>query len=105
MNNLLIIDKNGCFMLKQDVIFKITNFERKLKQLEEEKEKFKKAIITEMEKEGITKLETDFFTIKYISGGYKQVFDTKEFRKIHGDIFDEFIKLSEVKPSIRIKLK
>ena len=105
MENLITVDKNGCVLLKNDTILKITEFERKIKQLEKEKEKFKKAIITEMEKEGIDKIETDFFTIKYIPGGYKQIFDAKEFRKKHGDVFDEFIKLSEVKSSIRIKLK
>jgi hypothetical protein len=103
----LIKRENGISILDAEVSKKIAKFERQLKAIKEQEEKLKTAILEEMEKQGIVKLEdeTSGLTINYITKTYRENFDSKKFRKDHPEMYDEYIKMSTVKSSIRIKIE
>lgn len=103
----LIKRENGISILDAEVSRKIAEFERQLKAIKEQEEKLKTAIIEEMERQGIVKLEdeTSGLTINYIAKTYRENFDSKKFRKDHPEMYDEYIKMSSVKSSIRIKVE
>lgn len=103
----LIKRENGISILDAEVSKKIAEFERQLKAIKEQEEKLKTAILEEMEKQGIVKLEdeTSGLTISYIAKTYRENFDSKKFRKDHPEMYDEYIKMSSVKSSIRIKVE
>lgn len=103
----LIKRENGISILDAEVSKKIAEFERQLKAIKEQEEKLKTAILEEMEKQGIVKLEdeTSGLTINYIAKTYRENFDSKKFRKDHPEMYDEYIKMSSVKSSIRIKIE
>lgn len=105
MNELIKIE-NGNSMLDVDVSNKIAEFERQIKLIEEQKEALKEAIKAEMEARGILKIEdaTNGLTITYIAPSHRESFDSKKFKAENPDMYDEYVKLTPVKSSIRIKI-
>ena len=83
----------------------IAEFEKMAKEIKAKEDELKKAILTEMESKGIIKLETDELTISYVASTDRETFDSKKLRADNPDLYDEYIRMSTVKPSIRIKLK
>ena len=83
----------------------LADFEREAKAIEEKQKALKKRILTEMEKHGIIKIETDDVTITYIAPTTRETFDSKAFKASNPDLYDEYIKIGSVAPSIKIKVK
>ena len=104
MNN-LIKYKAGTALLDPDVCAQIIELERALKALKQQSDDLKQAILDEMERKNILKIDTDDLTITYIASTDKATFDSKTFKKDHADLYDEYVKLTAVKSSIRIKVK
>lgn len=105
MNGLIKIE-NGNSILDIAVSNQIAEFERQIKLLKEQEENLKEAIKAEMEAKGILKVEdtTNGMTISYIAPTTRETFDSKKFKADNPDIYDEYVRLSPVKSSIRIKL-
>ena len=105
MENLIIIE-NGTSLLDVAVSNKIAEFERAMKEIKEQEEALKEAIKAEMEARGILKIEdaTNGMTISYIAPTYRETFDSKKFKAEKPDMYDEYVKISPVKSSIKIKL-
>lgn len=105
MNDLIKIE-NGVSLLNADVSNKIAEFERQMKLIEEQEKALKEAIKAEMEARGILKIEdtTNGMTISYIAPTFRETFDGKKFKAEHSEMYDEYVKISPVKSSIKIKL-
>lgn len=103
----LIRMENGVSILDIETSNKIAEFERQLKAVKDAEEELKKAILHEMETKGIVKLEDEVngLTITYIAETHRETFDSKKFKVDNPDMYDEYIRMSPVKPSIRIKLR
>jgi hypothetical protein len=99
--------ENGISVLDARASGKIAEFERQLKAIKEQEEKLKKAILEEMESKGIIKVEDEIsgISITYVAESYRETFDSKKFRADNPDMYDDYIRMSPVKPSIRIKVK
>lgn len=104
MNELITVD-NGVALLDADASHLIAEFERVIADLKEKEETFRQQILDEMEKKGIKKLETDEITVTYKASYDREKFDSKQFRADHADLYDDYVSMSPVKPSITIKLK
>ena len=102
----LIRIENGNSILDTSVSNKIAEFERQIKVIEEQEKALKEAIKAEMEARGILKIEdaTNGMTISYIAPTYRETFDSKKFKADKPDMYDEYVKRSPVKSSIKIKL-
>lgn len=92
-------------ILNPEIATKIVEFEKMAKEIKEKEDEIKKNILEAMENIGIVKIENDDFVISYIAPTDRETFDTKSFREAHEDLYDEFVKLTPVKSTIRIKLK
>lgn len=101
----LIRVENEIAILDPLVSEKVADFERKIKLLKEEEDKLKEAILKEMEENQIIKLDTQDLLISYIAPTDRETFDSKTFKADHQDIYDEYVKMTPVKSSIRIKVK
>lgn len=101
----LIKVENENAILNLDVSKKIAEFERKIKEIKEQEDSLKSMILKEMEANNILKLETDDLMISYIAPSDRETFDSKTFKAEHQDLYDEYIKMTPVKSSIRIKVK
>lgn len=102
MNNLIKIE-NG--QLDQTTIQTLVEFERMAKQIKEQEDELKRQILEAMERNGIIKIDSPDLLINYISETDRETFDSKRFRAEYPELYDDFVKLSTVKPSIRIKVK
>lgn len=83
----------------------IAEFERQIKMLEAKRDGMKKRILEEMEANGILSIETDDLHITYVAPTSRESFDSKAFRKDNPDLYDEYVKISQVSASIRMKVK
>lgn len=101
----LIKVENDLPVLDNDTAYQIAEFERQIKLLEEQEKKLKQAILDEMEAKGFIKIETDVLTITYVAATDREKFDSKKFRAENPDLYDEYVSMTPVKPSIRIKVK
>lgn len=103
----LIKRENGLSILDAGVSDKIANFERQLKAIKKQEDALKQAILEEMESKGIIKLEDEItgLSITYVAETTRESFDSKAFRKDNPDVYDEYVRMSPVKSSIRIKVK
>jgi hypothetical protein len=104
MNDLITMNE-GTALLDPEVSAKIAEFERKAKEIKEAEDALKAKILEEMESKDIIKITTNEFTISYIAPTDRETFDSKRFKAEHTDLFDEYVKMSPVKSSVRIKLK
>ena len=101
----LIKVENEIGILDTEVSKKVAEFEKAIKEIKEKEEELKQNILTEMENKNILKLETDDLTITYIAPAERETFDSKKFREENPGLYDEYVKFSPVKSSIRVKVK
>ena len=101
----LIKIENENAILNLDISKKIAQFEKTMKELKEQEDELKKAILEEMETKNIIKVESDDLMISYIASTDRETLDSKRLKEEHQDLYDEYIKMTPVKSSIRIKVK
>jgi hypothetical protein len=101
----LIKIENKTALLAPETAEKIVRFETAMKRLKEQEDELKQAILAEMEAKNIIKLDTDELVINYIASTDRETFDSKAFRSEHADLYDQYVKLTQVKASIRVKVK
>lgn len=101
----LIKIENEIAILEPEVSEKIADFERQIKVIKEQEDNLKQAILEEMEANQIIKLDAPDILISYVASSDRETFDSKTFKADHQDLYDEYVKMTPVKASIRIKLK
>ena len=102
----LIKIENGTSLLDMEVSQKIVEFERQIKLIKEAEDALKEMIKAEMEARGILKVtdEANGMTISYVASTSRETFDSKKFKADNPDLFDEYVRFTPVKSSIRIKI-
>ena len=101
----LIRVENNVALIKPEVSIALAEFERQVKELKAKEDALKQRILEEMESNGILKIETDDLVISYVAPTSRESFDSKAFKKNNPDLYDEYITISPVKASVRMKLK
>ena len=101
----LIKIKNNEINLNEETSKKLAEFELKIKEIKEQEDKIKQSILKEMEEKNIIKIETDDVMISYVAPTDRETFDSKLFREEYSALYDEYVKITPVKSSIRIKVK
>lgn len=99
----LMILKNG--VLDQEIVKKIIKFEKQVKKIKDQEDAIKEEILKAMENTGLKKIESDLLNITYIEPTTRETFNLKEFKKDYEELYNQYINISVVKPSIRIKIK
>ena len=99
----LITIENG--KIAQRTVDFIKEVESQMKALKEQYDGFKTALLEAMEKNGVLKLDCDGVKITYIAETERESFDSKQFKEDMPDLYDEYVKFSKVKPSVRIKVE
>lgn len=104
MDELIRVDQNTV-LLNPQVSNNLAEFERMAKEIKAKRDELVQRILEEMEKHGLLKVETDDLTITYVAPYDKETFDSKAFRKDNPDLYDEYVKISTVKASVRMAVK
>jgi regulator of replication initiation timing len=104
MDKLIRMEQNTA-LLNPEVSNKLAEFERAVKEIKAKQDELKQRILAEMEEHGILKIDTDQLTITYVAPTSRETFDSKAFRKDNPDLYDEYVKISTVSASVRMKVK
>ena len=91
--------------LSQDSKKWLWALEKQRKLINDEYDNFKTELLKAMEENGVVKIENEDLIISYIASGEKETFDSKSFKKDHSEMYDQYVKFTPVKSSIRIKVK
>ena len=104
MNN--IIERTGSDVaFSEEVCEKIVSLEKQAKEIKRQQDSMKAEILDAMQKNGVIKIDNEFLKIAFIPEHDAEKFDSKTFKEENPDIYDSYVKLSKVKPSIRITVK
>ena len=104
MNN--IIERAGAdVVFSEEVCERIISLEKQAKEIKKQQDSMKKEILDAMQKYGVLKIDNEFLKIAFIPEHDSEKFDSKTFKEENPDIYDSYVKLSKVKPSIRITVK
>ena len=93
----LVIAKEACEV--------ISNFERQMKAIKKEYDAYKQALLDSMETYGIKKIDTDDFVVSYVAPTERISLDSKKVEAEYPDVYQECLKVSDVKSSVRVKLR
>lgn len=89
--------------IPKDTQIDFCGYMKQIKAIEEKTAKIKEAILKEMEERGIPKIDLGDITITYKAPTTKTSVDTAKLKK--DNLYDKYIKTSNVKSSITIKIK
>ena len=101
---LLVLD-NEIELGMNQISAAIEHHEKTLKKLEEQQKKYQEIIIKAMEEQGIKSFENDQIKLTYVPGQDRLVIDKEKVKRDYPQIYDKVLKVSKVKPSLRITLK
>ena len=101
----LIRIEDGKAVLDSKTSAQFAEFERVVKEIKAKEDEVKAQIKAEMEEKNIIKIETPELLITYVAESDRETFQTKKFKEEHPDLHDEYIKMSPVKSSIRVKVR
>ena len=102
MNDIILTNENELPIPIQN---RIVDVEKKIVELKEAEKILKEALLKEMEKRNIKKIDTPKLTITYVEATTKELFDSKSFRENHRDLYDEYAKISDVRAYVKIGVK
>jgi hypothetical protein len=74
-------------------------------ELEAKRDAFKEQLEGLFTQYGVDRLDNEYFTITRVDGFTKETFDGKKFKEEHPELHKQYVKQTEVKSSIRIKIK
>ena len=100
----LIVYEGNTALLNPEVSIRLAEFERMVKEVKAKQDELKQRILDEMESKSILSIKTPELTISYVAPTTRETFDSKTFRKDHPDLYDEYVNISMVKGSVRMKV-
>ena len=103
MNELVEI-KNNQIQLQQEVVQKIKEFNKLKKEMEYQEKLLKQGLMEAMVKLGIQNFATDGLSASIKSGYVRHSVDTTALKKEMPDIYDQFLKDTEVKATITLTI-
>ena len=105
--NALIVVENGISLINEKEANEIMNLKILKEQIDKKLKDKTEQILEEMENKGILKVSNEIvgLEVTYIAPSDRESFDSKKLREDNPDLYDEYVKISTVKSSIRIKLK
>ena len=102
MYNLIKVE-NG--ELTQETVEFIKSLEARKKAFDDKYKEIKEELLKAMEQNGVYKFESDDLRINYIAETQREDFDKKQFKADMPQLYDEYIRYSTVKASVRIAVK
>ena len=100
----LIVYEGNTAMLNPSASALLAEFERQVKAITDKQKELKQRILDEMESKGILTIKSPELTISYVAPTTRETFDSKTFRKDHPDLYDDYVKISHVGASVRMKV-
>lgn len=101
----MIVFENGNAVITKEVLDQIAVIDTQMKFYDTQYKALKEQLKEKMEEAGIVKIEMPDVDITYVGQTQRESLDSKALRAEEPEIYNKFIKKSDVKSSIRIKVK
>ena len=101
----MIVFENGNAVITKEVLDQIAVIDTQMKFYDTQYKMLKEQLKEKMEEAGIVKIEMPDVDITYVGPTQRESLDSKALRAEEPEIYNKFIKKSDVKSSIRIKVK
>lgn len=101
----LIKVENSAVVLDRDIVNRILSIELLKKQVKEEEENIKTDLLKAMEDHEVIKIETEELIINYVAATDREYFNSKKLREDKPELYDDYVTIRPVKPSLRFKVK
>lgn len=96
--------ENGQVVVAQEMINKIIDFEKYRKEMEYQEKLLKEGLMEAMNEVGIKKFIVNGLSATIKDGTTRTTIDSKRLKEELPDVYEEYSKTSEVKPSITISV-
>ena len=97
--------ENGEYGLVSDAINTIVEIEKQIKDLKALQDSYRENLLKEMEENNVLKVDTEELSISYVAPSTRETLDSKKLKEDLPDIYDLYVKFTDVKSSLRIKVK
>ena len=97
--------ENGEYGLVSDAINTIVEIEKQIKDLKALQDSYKENLLKEMEENNVLKVDTEELSISYVAPSTRETLDSKKLKEDLPDIYDLYVIFTDVKSSLRIKVK
>ena len=101
----MIVFENGNAVITKEVLDQIAVIDTQMKFYDTQYKALKEQLKEKMEEAGIVKIEMPDVDITYVGPTQRESLDSKALRAEEPEIYNKFIKKSDVKSCIRIKVK
>lgn len=91
--------------MQAKIIAATESFQKQLKTMQDRDTQLREALKEGMEASGIRKLSTETVDITYVAATERKTLDTAAIKEQEPDVYERYLKVSNVKSSIRIKVK
>ena len=98
-------DINDMLQKLSDLEFAIMEIEQTAKSYEERAKQLREGLKAEMEKSGVKKWETDNIVVTYVNATERKGIDTTRLKEEQPSIYEQYLKVTNVNSTIKIKLK
>lgn len=105
INEIVVLSDNKQLELASKFTKELVKLEKQAKALADKEKEIKAKILEVMLENDITRLENADLLIFIRQATTSERFDTKAFREKNPDLYDEYVKISNVSASITIKVK
>ena len=101
-----IIERTGSDVtFNPEICERIVMLKQKADELKKQQDELNKSILKAMQEKNMLSIDNEVLKITLIPEHTAERFDSKAFKSENPDIYDSYVKLSKVKPSIRITVK
>lgn len=102
--NDLIVSINNVAVIDTATAVKLAELDKTIKELKDKQDKIKSALLAEMRAKNIRQIKNDILSVTYVFPTDRETFDKDRFKAEHGDLYDEYVSMTPVGDSIRIKI-
>lgn len=101
----IIVKQDSAIDVVPEIKKQIVLLEKQAKEIKDKQKELQTSLCKAMEQYGVKKIDNDSFTVTYVAEHDTERFDSKAFKEENPDIYDSYVKMSKVKPSVRITIK
>ena len=98
-------NENGKLVIAKEACEIISMYERQMKQIKKEYDAYKAALLEAMETYGVKKIDTDDFVVSYVAPTERVSLDSKKVEAEYPEVYQDCMKVSDVKASVRVRLR
>ena len=104
MNNMIIFENENP-IISQEALEQLAVIDTNIKLYDKQYKDFKEKLKEAMEEAGVVKIEMPNCDVTYIGATTRETLDSKALRAEEPETYNKYVKASNVKSSIRIKVK